>query len=136
MLINLPEDLFERLQQLAAETAQPLEDIVVRRLKSSLALPMLPADEEAELAALEHLSDDALWTIARERLPESVQERMQTLMDRNDLGEISPGEYVELSVLVERGQRLTLRKARSAALLTRRGYTITEDASGSDYFGA
>ena len=115
------------MQQIANDAEQPLEELIAQRLQSSLNLPVLPPDEEAELAALEHLSDDALWTIAREQLPASIQARMQTLMDENSRGKISDADYTELGKLVERGQRLTLRKARAAALLTRRGHRVTQD---------
>ena len=37
----------------------------------------------------------------------------------------------ELEALVEQGQRLSVRKAKAAALLTERGYTITLDALSS-----
>ena len=33
-------------------------------------LPVPPSDTQAELDALQHLSDDALWTMAREQMPE------------------------------------------------------------------
>jgi hypothetical protein len=46
-------------------------------------------------------------------------------MDRNNLGPITPSEYEELSQIVERGERLMLRKAWAAGVLMERGYKIT-----------
>ena len=90
-------------------------------------------DEEAELAALKNLSDDALWTIAREQMPADLANRMQILMDRNLRGSIMPDEYAELEQLVERGQHLTVRKSEAMALLTGRGFQVTpEDLLPSD----
>jgi hypothetical protein len=58
---------------------------------------------------------------------------MQVLMDRNNLGTISAEEYGELARLVERGQRLTLRKAWAAGVLMERGHKISmQDMSSSD----
>jgi CHAD domain-containing protein len=111
-VLNIPDEVIAAARQIAEATAQPVEDVLLNRLKT--VLPALPPDEEAELEALHHLSDDALWTIAHER--------MQDLMDKNSLGTISPEEYAELEQLVDRGQRLTLRKSEAAAILTRRGY--------------
>jgi hypothetical protein len=91
----------------------------------SAPLPALPPDEEAELEALKNLSDDALWTIAREQMPDNLQTRMQDLMDKNTLGTITPDDYSELETLVERGQQLMVRKSEAAALLTQRGYKVT-----------
>jgi hypothetical protein len=65
------------------------------------------------------------WTIAREQMPDNLQIRMQDLMDNNSVGTITSEEYTELEGLVERGQRLMVRKSEAAALLTRRGYKIT-----------
>ena len=73
---------------------------------------------------MRNLSDDALWTIARERLPEDVQARMQTLMENNSAGTISSKEHRELEILVERGQRLMLRKSEAAALLKSSGHKV------------
>lgn len=83
-------------------------------------LPALPPDEQAELDALKHLSDDTLWTIAREQMPDNVQARAHELMDKNSHGEISSEEYTELEKLVERSDRLMVRKAEAAALLRER----------------
>ena len=87
---------------------------------------MLTACEIAELDALKALSDDTLWTIAREQMPDDVQARMQVLMDRNSLGQISDDEYRELETLVEHGNRLMVRKAEAAGILMERGYKFTQ----------
>ena len=71
-----------------------------------------------------YLSDDTLWTIAREQMQPAKQERMSLLMDKNSLGTIADEEYAELTTLVESGQRLTLRKAEAMKLLLDRGYQI------------
>lgn len=56
-----------------------------------------------------------------------VQERLHALMDKNTQGELKPGEANELEQLVDRGQRLTLRKSAAVALLVERGYSITPE---------
>ena len=74
----------------------------------------------------EHLSDDALWTIAREQLPEDVQARAHTLMDKNSRGVMTDEEHGELEKQVARGDRLMLWKAEAAAMLRKRGHTFTQ----------
>ncbi len=123
--LTVPEDVYNRAQQIAEETERPVEQVLLEHLKMLSPLPALPADEEAELAALAHLSDDALWTIAREQMPDDLKAHMQVLMDKNSLGAISASEYEELQTLVDRGQRLMIRKSEAATLLTRRGYKVT-----------
>jgi len=123
--LTVPEEVMAAARQIAEATEQPVEEVLLSRLKKALPLPVLPPDEEAELDALQHFSDDALWHIAREQMPHDMQEQMQALMDKNSLGTISPDEYTELEDLVDRGQRLTVRKSEAGALLTRRGYKVT-----------
>jgi hypothetical protein len=123
--LSIPEYLYDRARRLAEEKALPIEDILVRQLEMTLVeLPKLPPDEQAELDALTHLSDDALWTIAREKMEKEQQERMQILMPRNNMGSISSDEHAELTRLVDQGQRLMLRKGKAMALLTERGHQV------------
>jgi hypothetical protein len=125
-VLTVPEEVYTRARQLAAETAQAVDEIMIAHLRTLPALlPSLNPDEEAELEAMRHLSDDTLWTIAREQMASTLQSRLQALMERNSLGSITQDESVELGLLVERGERLTLRKSEAAALLTQRGYRIT-----------
>ena len=124
--LAVPDEIYSHALQIAQQTARPVEQVMVEQLKGALAkpLPVLPAEEEAELQALLHLSDDALWTIAREQMTQAVQTRMQILMDRNTQGRITPDERRELQQFVERGDRLMLRKAEAAAILKQRGHPI------------
>jgi hypothetical protein len=116
-----------RARQIAETVAQPVEQLLLNYLKTLAApLPVLPPDTQAELDALQHLSDDALWTIAREQMPEDVQVRAHALMDKNSRSVMTDEEHAELAQLVERGDRLMLRKAEAAALLRQRGYTFTQ----------
>ncbi len=130
--LDIPDALYQRARQIAEETAQSIDRVLLERLHTLFLteadtepVPALAPDEESELAALRSLSDDALWTIARERLPEDVSARMETLMDRNSAGTITSVEYEELETLVERGQRLMVRKSEAAALLKSRGYKVS-----------
>jgi hypothetical protein len=125
--LQVPQHIYERAQQVAETTAQPVEVVLLQEIENAFspALPKLPPDEEAELESLKYLSDDALWTIAREQMAMALRTRMETLMDKNSRGTITPDEYHELEDLVDRGQRLMLRKSQAAALLTDRGYKVT-----------
>ncbi len=124
--LTIPNELYQRASQIASETAQPVDQVLLEHLKTlSAPLPALPPDEQAELDALKMLSDDALWTMAREQMPHDIQDRMQILMDKNSLGTISDNEYRELEGYVERGNRLMVRKAEASHLLMSRGYKFS-----------
>jgi hypothetical protein len=123
--LSVPQELYERVQKIAQKSLQPVERVLLDYLRLfAEATPLLDDEEEAELYAMRFLSDDALWAMAREQMALDNQARMQVLMDKNTQGEIVSEEYQELNELVERGQRLMLRKSEAAALLTKRGYTV------------
>jgi hypothetical protein len=127
IVLTVPEDISRRARQIAQTTAQPVEQVLIDHLKTlSVPLPVLPPDEQAELDALHSLSDDALWTIAREQMPDAIQAQAHHLMDKNARGTITEDEHAELEKLVERGDRLMLRKAEAGALLRERGYEFAQ----------
>ncbi len=131
--LPVPADVYDRASHIAAVTSQSIEAVLLQQLQNAFAdsLPELTPDEQRELEALTQLSDEALWTIAREQMTEDRQTRMQTLMNTNAQGRLDKVQRSELEALVEQGQRLSVRKAKAAALLTERGYTITLDALSS-----
>lgn len=127
-MLTVPDDVVRRARRLAEQKSLPVDKVMIEHLRTlPTSLPALPAEEEAELEALGHLSDDTLWTIAREQMEPDVQEQLQALMDKNSLGKLKPGEAKQLEQLVERGQRLILRKSAAAALLVERGYSVTPE---------
>jgi hypothetical protein len=127
--ISIPNALYEKAQRLAKQTSQSVDDIICTRLEGALDQPALdlPSDERAELQAMSYLSTDALWTIAREQMQPDLQHSMSQLMEKNSKGTITEDEFRDLSELVERGQRLTLRKSRAMKLLLDRGYSVSLD---------
>jgi len=130
IVLAVPEEITRRARQIADSTAQPVEQVLLEYLKTlPEATSSLPIDVHNELEALRYLSDDALWTIASAQMPDTIQARADLLMDKNSLGTISDEEYAELQSLVERADRLMLRKAEAGSLLRQRGYNFTS----SDY---
>lgn len=87
----------------------------------------ISAEELAALEAMQNLSDDALWAVAREQMPAEAQARMSVLMTKNNFGTITDEEYAELTAHVEEGNKLTLRKATAMKYLMDRGYKVTLD---------
>src|SRR5579859_2536883 len=127
--LQLPEHLYERLHEMAEAASQPVEAVAIQYLESTLDGDFvgLPSDEQQELMALNRLSDDALWTIAGEQMPHSQLDRMSLLLALNKRSTLTDAETAELDVLLARGDRLMLRKAEAAAILTRRGYQISRN---------
>ncbi len=127
MQMTIPDDVYSHFRQVAREAQQPVEAVIVERLRASINDPfhLLPLDSQAELIALHHLSQDTLLTIAAEQMPTTLQQRQQQLMSLNSRGKLSHQQRQELERLVERGDRLMLSKAEAAAILKQRGYPVT-----------
>ncbi len=123
--LTISQNAYTRARQFADNTAQPVERILASSLEQAFDTDSdLPPDEQAELAALSSLSDDTLWTIAAERMPATQQERLSLLLVLNKRGVLSDAEVAELDNLLERGDKMTLRKAEAALILIRRGHRV------------
>lgn len=130
LTLSIPESLYERLQQIAEATAQPVEQVALWQLQDAVTdsqLAALPADEQIELAAFKLLSDATLFSIAREQMSRTTQQRMIVLGDKLSRGTIAEDEHAEYSAFVEQGDRLMVRKAWAAGVLMDRGHSITAD---------
>ena len=130
--LSVPSEIYERVRQLADENDQSVEEVLVKLLKTTLRSPSLPLSEQQELDALASLSEDALWTIAREQMSANKQNLMRRLMEGNNQGTLRPDEKATLETLVEDGHQLMLRKAQAAVILKERGFEISPDQLVND----
>lgn len=121
--LALPDDIQEAAQRLAKFQEQLIEDILIDRLRTS----MLPIDVQNELNALKYLSDDALWTIAKEQLEDNLQVQFHVLLERNNLGILTDIELNELNQLNARADELMLRKAEASSILRKRGHNFSQE---------
>lgn len=118
LTLKVPDEVYARAQAIAQETAQPIERVLEDYLKTLPASVGLSVEVQAELDALPHLSDDALWVIAKSQVSTEVKTRFEHLLG---LVERSTEDEEELTDLLERADRLTLRKAEAVLLLKKRG---------------
>lgn len=127
--ISIPDSLYQKAREVAKQKSLSVDEVIRVGLEGAFVESMLdiPLDEQAELKAMTYLSDDALFSMMREQMPQAKQARMSVLMDKNNQGTISNEEHAELVTLVEDGQRLTLRKATAMNILMDRGYKLTLD---------
>ncbi len=124
--LPLPENIYLRLQQVAKATQQSFTDVLLHAVEigSPPGWEDAPAEFQADLAALDRLTDNALWKVARNRYSEEDFGRHQELLDKNAEGTITEAERAELVQLRKAADRLMLRKAHAVALLRWRGYII------------
>ena len=124
--LQLPEAIFLRMQQAAQATRQPLEDIFLRAIQvgSPPDWEDIPAEFQADIAALDRLDDAALWRVARTKKMESDMIYYQQLLNKNADGKISEEESRTLTGLRAEFDRFMLAKAHAVALMRWRGYAI------------
>ena len=120
--LQLPENIFLRMQQAAQATRQPLEDIFLRAIQvgSPPDWEDIPAEFQADIV----LDDAALWRVARTKKMESDMIYYQKLLDKNADGKISEEESRTLTGLRAEFDRFMLAKAHAVALMRWRGYSI------------
>jgi hypothetical protein len=122
--LDLPDVLYQRLKGVALATKQPLEQVLLHAL--SLGSPPswddVPPEHQLDLARLDRMDDEALWTIARSRREPAEFVRYDELLEKNAGGSLTPAERDELERLREEADRFMLRKAHAAALLRWRGH--------------
>lgn len=131
--VNLPEDLFRRLQQQAASEQRTVDDLVQRVLVRQMpaAVPMeddLPPLLKTELTAMAQLSDSALWTLARSSVPADLLNDLESLEDDADERELMPDEQARQDELLRQYNEIILRRSHAAVLLKSRGYDMSDPA--------
>lgn len=125
--IDLPEEVFRRLEGMAALTRRPLADVISQTIQGNLP-PMfddVPAEQRDLVAELQGLSDEALRAIARESLPVTHRRRQQRLLRQGEMRTLDSAEQTALADLREGTDRLVLRRSYALALLKWRGSLVS-----------
>ena len=125
--IRFPEAVYLRLQQAAQATKQSFDDLLLHvvQIGSPPTWDDIPAEFQADVAALDRLDDAALWRIARLRRSADEMREYQDLLDQQADGTLSDAEALRLSRLRRDYDRDMLRKAQAAAILQWRGHRIS-----------
>jgi len=124
--LDIPENLYRRLEQTAQAMARPLQEVMLQALQIG-SPPMwedAPPEFQVELAAMDRMNDSTLWRIARSRKTPAEMTRYDELLERNQDGLLTDSERLELQALRKESERFMLRKAQAAALLKWRGHHI------------
>ena len=124
--VELSEAVFRQLARIAEVTEQPLEMLAAQSIVSNL--PPFPENApyeiQDELLQLQTLSIDELLEVSQARVDDSQTKRHQDLLEKNQLGQLTPAEQQELAELRALMDRLVLRKAYAWSVLRWRGYRM------------
>ena len=124
--IDLPEDVYQRLKDMAMVTQRSLEDVIYQSIRGNLPPSQddIPPEQRGLVADLQLRDDEALWAIAREPLPARQWRRHQHLLHKAETSALTGPEQTELLELREATDRFVTRRSYALALLKWRGYAI------------
>src|SRR2546429_3033174 len=99
--IQLPEAIYQRLQQVAHATHHSIEEVVLQTIRGNLphSLGDLSPELHGVVADLQHMCDEAVWSVAKEPLSPQQWRRLQRLLRKGQEGTFSAAERQELAEL-------------------------------------
>jgi len=127
--IQLPEAIYQRLQQVAHATHHSIEEVVLQTIRGNLppSLDDLSPELHDAVADLQHMSDEAMWSVAKEPLLPHKWRRHQHLLRKGQEGTLSAAEHQELAELRAVVDRFVTRRSYALALLKWHGHTVPTD---------
>jgi len=123
--VELPRSVFLKLKRAAELTHRPIEEVLVATVNVALVEPPgLPAELANELAAMNLLSDEALWAAAYPSLSPAEQSRLSQLNHKAGERPLTKAEQAEQEHLLTGYHRSVLRRAKALAILAQRGHPL------------
>jgi tRNA(Met) C34 N-acetyltransferase TmcA len=125
--ITLPETLYERVKRRSQQTQRSVADELTAVVAASLPEEeSLPPDIEQELSELDLFTTEELWRAARMTAPVGKTERMQVLVEKQQLEGLTDSEKQEAALLSHFFNRVMLIRAKAAVLLKERGHDVDQ----------
>lgn len=126
--VQIPQSLYERLEQAAIKLQKPVDNLLVETLQAALATDdEIPAAIQTEIATLEHLSERALRDVAASEMTSQDQVMIEQLLAWQSRRPLRDEETAQLNRLRYEYGRVMLRKARAYALLAKRGHSLPQE---------
>jgi hypothetical protein len=122
--LDLPDDLYEQVHQVAAQSQRPVERVVLESLRLLFVPPPSSADLATNLEALAGYSDAQLWAVVYQRLAWPQSQRLHELSANKKLERLTEDEQHELENLLGSNDRAMLLRSEALRLLKSRGYDI------------
>lgn len=122
--LNLPADLYARIQEAAARSDQPVESVLVESL--ALLFGTSPVDWDHLAETLETLTDAQLWALVHRRVAWTAGARLRELTARGKQALLSGEEQAELATLIDEADRLMLLRSHALLVLHQRGHDVED----------
>ena len=108
--LDIPDSIVQQAQQLASQSQQRLEDILLEWITHSFTEH-----------PVETLPDSQIIALCNMQLDEQQQETLDTLLDKQREDELTPANSQELQFLMRLYRRGLLRKAKALKVAVERG---------------
>ena len=123
--LNLPETVYEQIQQAAETARRPVNEVLVEAIAAVAPVVNTAPDHlRAALAHMAYLNDAAPWQAARTTMPPEQRIRLATLHDKQQYSSLTPEEQAEEQALLRLYRETLLVRAQAAVLLKQRGYNV------------
>ena len=118
--IDLPPELYVRIQQMAANGQTSIEQAILDMLTAGAS----PTDLETQLSLLDLFSTEQLWALVYQRFDSQDERRMAALIERAKGAKLPASEQAELDKLLDIADYLVLLRSKALATLKERGQDV------------
>lgn len=124
LLVQLPQELYERIKEAAETSARPMDAILIESLDALFHRPPAGETIESVLAALPTYTDGELWVVVYRGLTWAQSLRLRELNTKAKQIELSDSEATEQSHLLDLNDQMMLLRSDALLLLQQRGHDI------------
>src|SRR5258708_35376907 len=122
VVLQLPEELYERVRQVAEDSKRPVENVLLESL--AVLIADLPDDATLSPQVIETLSDEQLWAIVHRLLVWPQEVRLRELTALGKQGGLTSEEHAEMERLVDQIDRYVLMRSQALLVLKNRGHNV------------
>jgi hypothetical protein len=128
--LKIPDNLYQQMRRQAQVNKQSVDELAQQTLSRFLPAMLeveddLPPALQVELKAMEHLSNAALWSLARGQLGDKEQDELERLGEIQNVRPLTEIEKQRQEALLTLYDELLLRRAHAAVLLQGRGHDVS-----------
>ncbi len=127
--VELPEDLYQRIRELAERSDSSVEAVVREGLEEVYGAGS-PSTGTLR-ARLQAFRDEELWAVVHQRLNVLERARLDELSARAEREKLSDSEQAELNSLMDQVDLLMLLRSHALLLLKERGHDIARYLPGA-----
>jgi hypothetical protein len=121
ILLQLPDELYERLREIADDSHRPVESVLIDSL--TLLFGNLPSIDPQQLT---NFSDEQLWGLVHRMIAWPQDARLRKLTELGKKGLLSSDEQSELESLIDAYDQYVLLRSQALLHLKQRGYDVEQ----------